>query len=69
MDLIDKYEVNRVVIHNRVDICCAARIDGVQVLHFHFHFHFVSFFFENFVVKSARACIGYLGGIFIIDSK
>ena len=30
VDLIDKYEVNRVVIHNRVD-CCSERIDGVQV--------------------------------------
>ena len=30
VDLIDKYEVNRVVIHNRVD-CCSERIDGAQV--------------------------------------
>ncbi|KAL5249183.1 hypothetical protein ACHWQZ_G018138 [Mnemiopsis leidyi] len=30
VDLIDKYEVNRVVIHNRED-CCQERINGVKV--------------------------------------
>merc|ERR1712003_408803 len=30
VDLIDKYEISRVVIHNRLD-CCSNGIDGVQV--------------------------------------
>merc|ERR1712176_999191 len=30
VDLIDKYEISRVVIHNRLD-CCSDGIDGVQV--------------------------------------
>ena len=30
VDLIDKYQIDRIVIHNRED-CCGDRIDGAQV--------------------------------------
>ena len=52
VDLIDKYEVNSVVIHNRVD-CCSERINGVQVCDYVAVFKFSrSGLIFNFIVSS-----------------